>query len=120
MADTIDKPLFHSAVHLDGRASVVRTGETNIGNMLADAVRAYYNTDIAFINSGSLRCDRIIDAGVITVKDMISACRRWLSGSPWAVCPIKRRHRYPALRQPVRGEAPSGTDHRRGARERRM
>ncbi|KAG6372705.1 5'-nucleotidase [Boletus reticuloceps] len=73
MADAVDMPLFHSAVPLDGRTSVVRTEETNVGNMLADAVRAYYNTDIAFINSGSLRCDRVIDAGVITVKDMIGA-----------------------------------------------
>ncbi|KAF8556688.1 hypothetical protein OG21DRAFT_1520959 [Imleria badia] len=71
VADSVDKPLFHSAVPLDGRTSVIRTRETNLGNMLADAVRAYYNTDIAFTNSGSLRCDRIIDAGVVAVKDMI-------------------------------------------------
>ncbi|KAF8130580.1 Metallo-dependent phosphatase-like protein [Boletus edulis] len=59
MAGAVNMPLCHSAVPLDGRTSVVRTEETNIGNMLADAVRAYYNTDIAFINSGSLRCDRL-------------------------------------------------------------
>lgn len=76
IADTVDKPLFHSDVPLDGRMSVVRTEETNVGNMLADAVRAYHNTDIAFINSGSMRCDRIIAPGIITVKDMIGACRR--------------------------------------------
>lgn len=28
--------------------------------MLADAVRAFYNTDIALVNSGAIRCDRII------------------------------------------------------------
>lgn len=28
--------------------------------MLADAVRAFYNSDIAFVNSGAIRCDRII------------------------------------------------------------
>ncbi|KAF9220586.1 hypothetical protein BS17DRAFT_307347 [Gyrodon lividus] len=39
--------------------------------MVADAVRAYYDADIAFINSGSLRCDRIIEAGAVIVKDMI-------------------------------------------------
>lgn len=76
IADRVDEPLFHSAVPLDGRTSVVRTRETNLGNILADAVRAYYNTDIALINSGSLRCDRIIDAGVISVKDMIGVYHR--------------------------------------------
>ena len=73
-ADMTDRPLFHSTVPLDCRTSAVRMRETNLGNMLADTVRAYYNTDIALINSGSLRCDRVIDAGVITVKDMIGAC----------------------------------------------
>lgn len=73
IADTVDTPLFHSAVPLDGRMFTVRTRETNMGNMLADAVRTYYNADIAFINSGSLRCDRIIDAGIVTIKDMIGA-----------------------------------------------
>ncbi|KAF8840285.1 5'-nucleotidase [Paxillus ammoniavirescens] len=73
IAAGVDKPLFYTAVPLEGRTSVIRTEETNIGNMVADAVRAYYNADIAFINSGSLRCDRIIEAGVVTVKDLIGA-----------------------------------------------
>ncbi|KIJ19416.1 hypothetical protein PAXINDRAFT_178979 [Paxillus involutus ATCC 200175] len=71
IAAGVDKPLFYTAVPLEGRTSVIRTEETNIGNMVADAVRAYYNADIAFINSGSLRCDRIIEVGVVTVKDLI-------------------------------------------------
>ncbi|KAF9236777.1 Metallo-dependent phosphatase-like protein [Melanogaster broomeanus] len=71
IAAAVDSPLFYTTAPLDGRTSVIRTEETNIGNMVADAVRAYYNADIAFINSGSLRCDRIIEAGVVTVKDVI-------------------------------------------------
>ncbi|KIJ67333.1 hypothetical protein HYDPIDRAFT_84404 [Hydnomerulius pinastri MD-312] len=73
IATAVDEPLFHTAVPLEGRMSVSRTQETNLGNMVADAVRAYYDTDIAFMNSGGLRCDRIIDAGVVTVKDVIGA-----------------------------------------------
>ena len=58
LPDDSGTPIFHGAVLLDGRTSVVRTGETNISNMLTDAVRAYNNADIASgANSGNLRCD---------------------------------------------------------------
>ncbi|KIK94606.1 hypothetical protein PAXRUDRAFT_25841 [Paxillus rubicundulus Ve08.2h10] len=67
----VDKPLFYSAVPLEGGTPVIWTEETNIGDMVADAVRAYYNADMAFTNSGSLRCNRIIEAGVVIVKDLI-------------------------------------------------
>ncbi|KAF5373703.1 hypothetical protein D9758_000954 [Tetrapyrgos nigripes] len=64
-------PLFKTACSLDGRSTRIRNYETNLGNLLADAVRAYYNTDIAFVNSGSVRCDRIIPEGVLTVRDVV-------------------------------------------------
>ncbi|KAH7929948.1 Metallo-dependent phosphatase [Leucogyrophana mollusca] len=63
--------LFRTASALDGRTSVIRNAETNLGNLLADTVRAYYGTDIAFVNSGSIRCDRIIPEGELTVRDVI-------------------------------------------------
>ncbi|EAU35916.1 predicted protein [Aspergillus terreus NIH2624] len=56
----VQKPLLHSGTSLDGRGSVVRSEETNLGNMLANAVRAFYDTDIAFFNSGSIRCDQVL------------------------------------------------------------
>jgi 5'-nucleotidase len=67
----VDKRLLYTNIPLDGRSAIIRTAETNLGSLLADAVRAYYNTNIAFINSGSVRCDRIIPAGEMTVKDVI-------------------------------------------------
>ena len=78
--DCIDKmvqhPLLHTYSPLEGRSSIIRSQETNLGNMLADAVRAFYGTQIAFVNSGSVRCNRIIgptDVGVnpLCVKDVI-------------------------------------------------
>lgn len=71
IASISDARLFYTATPLDGRSAHTRTFETNLGNMLADAVRAYYDTDIAFVNSGSIRCDRIIPEGVCTVRDGI-------------------------------------------------
>ncbi|KAL5351400.1 hypothetical protein ACLOAV_003259 [Pseudogymnoascus australis] len=58
----VEAPLLMTDIALEGRSQIVRSQEANLGNMLADAVRAYYNTDIAFVNSGAIRCDRIIHA----------------------------------------------------------
>lgn len=61
-------------VALEGRSDIVRSQETNLGNMLADAVRAFYQSDIAFVNSGAIRCDKVIDAepGVaLRIRDVV-------------------------------------------------
>ncbi|KAL8817151.1 MAG: hypothetical protein Q9223_003966 [Gallowayella weberi] len=74
---TVQHPLFHSSVPLDGRSTIIRSKETNLGNLIADAVRAFYDSDIALVNSGGIRCDRIIKPTTngkniaLTVKDMI-------------------------------------------------
>jgi len=44
------------------------SSESNIGNWVADAFRAYAGTDIAFMNSGGLRKD--VEAGQITKRDI--------------------------------------------------
>ncbi|KAL0570370.1 hypothetical protein V5O48_011585 [Marasmius crinis-equi] len=64
-------PLFVTSRAMEGRGSQIRNFESNLGNMLADAVRAYYNVDVAFVNSGSIRCDRVVEVGVLTVRDAI-------------------------------------------------
>ncbi|KAL8688923.1 MAG: hypothetical protein Q9224_004766 [Gallowayella concinna] len=77
ITQTVQHPLFHSSVPLDGRSTIIRSQETNLGNLIADAVRAFYDSDIALVNSGGIRCDRIIKAtangenSALTVKDMI-------------------------------------------------
>lgn len=43
-------------------------GESNIGNWIADAMRAYARTDIAFQNSGGIRKELL--AGNITIRDI--------------------------------------------------
>jgi 5'-nucleotidase len=83
-------PLFKTTCSLDGRSLRIRNYETNLGNLLADVIRAYYDTDIAFVNSGSVRCDRIIPDGVLTVRDVV--------GKSYTISPVNltlrciRRH----------------------------
>ncbi|TQV93829.1 2,3-cyclic-nucleotide 2-phosphodiesterase [Cordyceps javanica] len=70
----VTQPLFRTETPLDGRTHIIRSQETNLGNMLADAVRAFYDTDIGFVNSGAVRCDRIVDCdggAPLCIRDVI-------------------------------------------------
>ena len=49
--------------------SKARFKETNIGNLLADAYRNYYNADIGFMNGGGIRTN--ITKGPFTIKDAL-------------------------------------------------
>ena len=60
-------------VMLDSRRSSVRTGETAMGNLIADAMREAVGADVALTNSGGIRGDRTYDAGdTLTRKDVLS------------------------------------------------
>jgi 2',3'-cyclic-nucleotide 2'-phosphodiesterase (5'-nucleotidase family) len=73
----VQKPLLHTATPFDGRNFTIRRQETNLGNMLADAIRAFYGVGIGFFNSGAIRIDQVLDATIpdgnpLLVRDMIS------------------------------------------------
>ncbi|KAF4217182.1 hypothetical protein CNMCM5878_006426 [Aspergillus fumigatiaffinis] len=75
----VQKPLLHLAVPVNGRNFTTRREETNLGNMLADAVRALYETDVGFFNSGAIRSDKILRATVperepLRVRDILNIC----------------------------------------------
>ena len=55
---------------LVGDRAFVRTGETNLGDLAADAVRAATVADVALTNGGGIRSD--IQAGDVTMKDMVT------------------------------------------------
>lgn len=62
----------YTTVKLDGERNDVRSRETNLGNMVADAFLAkasqYTNATIAIINGGGLRAS--VEAGPITLGDV--------------------------------------------------
>ncbi|KAK8071154.1 2-3-cyclic-nucleotide 2-phosphodiesterase [Apiospora hydei] len=73
-------PLVHTAVPLQGLGRIIRSQESNLGNMLADMVRAFYDVEIGLVNGGSIRCDKVIQAtfgadhdvaSPLTVRDLI-------------------------------------------------
>lgn len=58
-------------VELDGIREHVRAGETNLGNLITDAMRISTGADVAFTNGGGIRAS--IDAGDITVNEILTS-----------------------------------------------
>lgn len=58
---------------LDSRRNVVRGEESAMGNLIADAMRAAVEADLAIANGGGIRADRTYDAGaVLTRRDILT------------------------------------------------
>ena len=72
LLDQLAKDVGQSSVPLDARSAENRTQETNVGNFVADAFRKATEADVALLNGGSVRADEIIEAGPLTVRDVLS------------------------------------------------
>eukprot|EP00887_Chlorella_sp_A99_P006466 scaffold3.g6466.t1 len=68
----MDEPLGWTHVDLDARFDTVRTGESNLGNLLADIMRTSLQADAAFFNGGTIRSDAVHRAGQLTMRDFVS------------------------------------------------
>jgi 2',3'-cyclic-nucleotide 2'-phosphodiesterase (5'-nucleotidase family) len=73
--DDFDKVLAEPVAtlqgELDSRAPGVRTGESSMGDLIAEAMRQAGKADIAIINGGGIRGDRLYAAGsTLTRKDI--------------------------------------------------
>ncbi|TJX68363.1 LysM peptidoglycan-binding domain-containing protein [Soehngenia saccharolytica] len=58
-------------VKLEGTRELVRTGETNLGNLITDAMRKSTGADFALTNGGGIRAS--IDEGEITLGEILTA-----------------------------------------------
>ena len=67
----MNKSIGYSKVDLDCRFDIIRKGESNISNFIADIMCEVTNADIAILNSGTLRADRIIEAGEMTLGTLM-------------------------------------------------
>lgn len=72
--DAIDKALNvtigKTDTALDGRTATLRSRESTMGNLVADAFRDALGTDIGIVNGGGMRLDAVIAPGPITRKDI--------------------------------------------------
>ena len=68
----LDAVVGHSTVGLEATASRMRSNETNVSDMVADAIRADVGADVAIMNSGGIRGDRAYAAGPLTRRTIIT------------------------------------------------
>ncbi len=69
----LDVSLGTTAVDLDSRSASVRSQETAIGNLIADAIRASTGADAAITNGGGIRGNKQYPAGAtLTRRDILT------------------------------------------------
>ncbi|XP_054165032.1 trifunctional nucleotide phosphoesterase protein YfkN-like [Oppia nitens] len=68
----MDSVLGHISCDLDGRFASIRTKETNLGNLVADIMLASTHSDLAILNSGTLRSDQIHSKGPFLLRDLVT------------------------------------------------
>lgn len=66
----LNEVVGQTAVELDGVRDNVRTGETNLGKLITDAMITVTGADVAITNGGGIRAS--ISAGEVTVGDIIT------------------------------------------------
>lgn len=72
LGTSLDEVVGETAVPLDADTVRMRGAETNIGDFFADAIRAEAGADLAILNSGSIRGDRVYPAGPLTKRTLLS------------------------------------------------
>ena len=68
----MDQVLGQFSCDLDGRFASIRTQETNLGNFVCDIMLASTHSDLAILNSGTLRSDRIHHKGDFKLRDLVT------------------------------------------------
>lgn len=66
----LDVVVGRTEVPLEARRGRLRTEESNLGSFVADAMRARMRADVALINGGGIRGDRVVPPGPLTRRDL--------------------------------------------------
>jgi 2',3'-cyclic-nucleotide 2'-phosphodiesterase (5'-nucleotidase family) len=68
----LDTVIGRADAPLEARTHQLRTLETNLGDFVADRLRERLETDVAVVNGGAIRTNRIMPAGPLTKRDVHS------------------------------------------------
>jgi 2',3'-cyclic-nucleotide 2'-phosphodiesterase (5'-nucleotidase family) len=73
LSSELDTNIGVTALELDSRTSIVRSQETAIGDLVADAIRVATGADAAITNGGGIRSNKVYAAGTnLTRRDILS------------------------------------------------
>ena len=73
LSRALDIEIGSTETELDSRRAMVRTRETAIGNLVADAMRLAVGADVALTNGGGIRADKVYPPGTrLTRRDILS------------------------------------------------
>ena len=68
----LGQPLGQTQTTLNSQTAEVRTRETTMGNLIADALRQALQADVALVNGGGMRGNRLYEAGtMLTRRDIL-------------------------------------------------
>jgi 5'-nucleotidase/UDP-sugar diphosphatase len=72
LAKRFDVEIATLAAPLDSRTEAVRSGESAIGNLIADALRTSATAEVAIVNGGGIRGDKFYPAGTkLSKRDIL-------------------------------------------------
>jgi 2',3'-cyclic-nucleotide 2'-phosphodiesterase (5'-nucleotidase family) len=72
LSKELEVVIGETAVPLDARNATVRQQESNLGNFIADVMRATVQADLAITNGGGIRTNALFPAGRIARKDVFA------------------------------------------------
>jgi 5'-nucleotidase len=72
LGDELKEVVGETSVPLDAASVRLRAREMPIGNLFADALRAATDADVALMNAGSIRGDRVYPAGPLTRETLLA------------------------------------------------
>jgi 5'-nucleotidase/UDP-sugar diphosphatase len=73
LGQELNQPVGTTIVLLDTRRSTVRAGESNFGDLIADAMRAAVGAEVALTNGGGIPGDRTYEpSAVLPRKDIVT------------------------------------------------
>ena len=70
LSAALDIRIGETRVPLDARNAVLRTSETNVGNLITDVMRTRLRADVAIMNGGGIRGNQLVPAGPLTRRDV--------------------------------------------------
>jgi 5'-nucleotidase len=70
----METKIGETMVPLDARFATIRSRESNVSNFVADVLREATGAQLALLNAGTLRADRVLGPGKLTMRDLVTLC----------------------------------------------